>query len=61
MKEYLGDAVYIDDGNFGGVVLTTSNGVVDTNTIHLDDSVLKNLFGWIERKKEVKNGTGSKV
>lgn len=43
MKEYLGDSVYaaIDTD---GVVLTTENGIVATNTIYLENDVLDNLI-----------------
>lgn len=37
-KTYLGDAIYAEyDGHF--VTLTTSDGMFDTNTIHLDPEV----------------------
>lgn len=43
-KRYLGDAVYFDVAH-GSVVLTTSNGIRDTNTIVLEPGVVESLLG----------------
>ena len=42
MKEYLGDAVYADYDGYS-VILTTSNGIEDTNSIYLEPIVIKHL------------------
>lgn len=42
MKEYIGDGVYVEFDSFY-IVLTTSNGIEDTNTIYLEPPVLKNF------------------
>lgn len=49
-KRYLGDGVYAD---FDGldVVLTTENGLEETNRIVLEDSVLEAFSNWIEYVK----------
>ena len=53
MKNYLGDGVYVQEGSFQGeVVLTTSNGIQDTNTIVLEPAVLRNLQEWLKRDLE---------
>lgn len=48
MKAYLGDAVYADfDDDFDDrcrVILTTNDGISDTNTIYLEPEVLDALF-----------------
>jgi|WetSurSiteA1Bulk_404760.scaffolds.fasta_scaffold755353_2 hypothetical protein len=46
-KVYLGDSVYaLFDGYH--IVLTTNNGLEDTNTIYLDPSVQVDLVKFIE-------------
>jgi len=43
-KEYLGDVAYVEDGCMvGEIILTTSNGIEVTNTIHLGPSELESL------------------
>ena len=42
-KQYLGDAVYVDDDGFG-VVLTTEDGVRVTNRIVLEPAVVDALL-----------------
>jgi len=51
-KEYLGDAVYVDMDQFGSMVLTTSDGMQDTNTIVLESEVIRALLRWIEANKK---------
>lgn len=52
-KAYIGDGVYVEEGSFKGeVVLTTSNGMQDTNTIVLEPSVVKALSKWLEQSEE---------
>ena len=48
-KTYLGDAVYVERSDAGDIVLTTSDGILDTNTIFLDQHVLKALLEWLKR------------
>lgn len=42
-KQYLGDGVYLEPNHFGGVDLTTENGVDVTNLIVLEPEVAKKL------------------
>lgn len=49
-KQYLGDAVYIEsDQAEHGFLLTTSDGVEDTNTIYLEPEVALALVGYVNR------------
>lgn len=48
-KEYLGDGVYVAPDAYGGVVLTTENGLCATNTIVLEAEVLGALLRWCQR------------
>lgn len=48
-KQYLGDGVYVEPDNCGGIVLTTSNGVRSTNTIYLDDMTMSYLIQYYDR------------
>ena len=55
-KEYIGDGVYIQIGNFNsGVKLTTENGVCTKNTIWLDFDMIEVINRYIERIKEDKD------
>lgn len=51
MKQYLGDGVYIRTAaNIGGgcaFVLTTSDGIRDTNTIYLEGEVVRELLVYL--------------
>lgn len=46
-KTYLGDGVYGELDDFGNVILTTSNGIQITNTIHLEPEVLRAMMAWL--------------
>jgi hypothetical protein len=48
-KEYLGDSVYIDLDDCGGIVLTTENGIGPTNTIIMEPEVVRQLIRWAKR------------
>ncbi len=49
-KVYLGDGVYADtDGN--GIILTTENGVGETNRIYLEPEVLHSFADYLETIK----------
>lgn len=48
-KQYLGDGVYVREEG-GDVVLTTENGISETNTIILEPSVLQSLDEWLRRR-----------
>ena len=50
-KVYLGDGVYVDVDGYGGLVLTTEDGRVATNTIFLEAAVYHSLLNWVERMK----------
>lgn len=52
-KEYLGDSVYICPGD-GHIILTIENGFGPSNTIYLDDHVIKALLNYLERYNEEK-------
>lgn len=47
MKQYLGDSVYIEIDDFGDVILTTENGLRETNRIVLEPEVLQNLLKYL--------------
>lgn len=47
-KVYLGDAVYVEHDGFH-LVLTTNNGLRDTNTIALDPEVYEALTRYVNR------------
>lgn len=59
-KRYLGDAVYV---HFDGyhVVLTTNNGIVDTNTILLDPSVIGSFGRYLEALRTELNSIGQRL
>lgn len=61
-KEYLGDAVYVDiGGGPGEIVLTTENGVEETNRIVLDDAVHRALTRWLQRLVAAAEAEGDDV
>lgn len=47
-KAYIGDAVYVEADNWGGVVLTTSDGLTDTNRIVLEPDVIDALEDYLK-------------
>jgi len=49
-KTYLGDSVYAECDEYGGIWLTTNNGWPDDprNKIYLEPEVLRSFFVWIE-------------
>lgn len=49
-KEYLGDGVYIQFDGYR-IVVTTSDGISDTNTIVFEPEVLNSFINFIERLK----------
>lgn len=52
-KKYLGDGVYVEIDRPGtGIILTTSNGIEDTNTIVLENEVLANLTEYVRRNRD---------
>jgi len=56
-KRYIGDAVYIE---FDGlhIVLTTSDGIRDTNRICLDNTVMISFEQWVKEFKQEMIGEG---
>jgi hypothetical protein len=50
-KSYLGDGAYVDL-EYDEIVLTTSNGVRDTNRIVLGPGEVANLIRWIDRMRQ---------
>ncbi len=48
MKQYIGDAVYVDWDGFM-LVLTTENGIEVTNMIYLEPSVWAQLLAYVQR------------
>lgn len=51
-KEYLGDAVYVKVDPYGGIILTTEDGIKATNTIYLEGCVIKALEIFIQRMRK---------
>ena len=45
---YLGDAVYVYLGEYADVILYTSDGIAQTNTIVLEPSIVEALQNWIK-------------
>lgn len=50
-KTYLGDAVYAEADDFGGVILTTEDGLRATNTIELEPQVIRALQEYLAAMK----------
>ncbi len=48
-KIYIGDGCYAELDEFGAIILTTSNGVRDTNRIVLDPEVYTVLVRYVNR------------
>ena len=57
-KQYLGDAVYADWDGYH-VILTTSDGVYESNRILLEDTVMEQLTNYYERLKAKNNDSRS--
>jgi len=53
MKEYIGDSVYVDRDDYGGIVLTTENGspLDPSNIIVLEPEVYDALVRYVKRTK----------
>ena len=51
-KEYLGDGVY-GDIEHGQIVITTSDGIAETNRIYLEPEVYAALVRYVERRRAV--------
>jgi hypothetical protein len=51
VKTYLGDAVYAELDRYGDLVLTTEDGIQETNRIVLEPEVLLNLEQYLERER----------
>ncbi len=47
-KQYLGDGVYVDTRGYQ-LVLTTNDGLRDTNTIYLEPEVYKALARYVQQ------------
>jgi hypothetical protein len=54
-KTYLGDGVYAYLDELGQVVLITSNGIVVTNTVVLENEVIGNFLTYLNYIKKVCN------
>lgn len=48
-KTYLGDGVYVE-ADYHGLILTTSDGLCDTNTIVLEAEVYAALVRFVEQR-----------
>jgi hypothetical protein len=48
-KIYLGDGVYAEMDEFNSIILTTSNGIMDTNRIVLEPEVLDALNKYLQQ------------
>lgn len=53
MKAYLGDSVYIESDGIE-IRLFTNNGAGDTNSIFLDETVVRNLVLFLEKVVEIR-------
>ena len=53
-KVYLGDGAYADFDGYH-IVLTTSNGIENTNTICLEPAVVKAFLNYIKTMQEMQN------
>lgn len=54
-KAYLGDGVYLQQGVYQGeVVLTTENGLQETNRIVLEPEILQSLLDRLREMKVIK-------
>lgn len=52
-KEYIGDGVYIQPGNYKGcVILTCENGIETYERIHLEPDMVKNIMNYVEKMKK---------
>jgi hypothetical protein len=53
MKAYLGDSVYVETDSTvrGALILTTFNGITESNRIVLEPEVLENFLSLIELSK----------
>ncbi len=54
-KRYIGDAVYVDYDGYH-IVLTTSDGLRNTNTIYLEPGVWNQLSDWTKELKHEQQG-----
>lgn len=52
-KLYLGDGVYLEVSDAGTLVLTTSDGISDTNTIVLEPEILARFEIAVKKLREV--------
>lgn len=50
VKEYLGDNVYVEADNYGGIILTVENGLGPTEEISLEAEVIHALLGFLNIK-----------
>jgi hypothetical protein len=51
-KAYIGDGVYAEEWEMGGVRLTTEDGYRITNVIVLEPEVIAGLHLWLDRLRE---------
>ena len=47
MKQYLGDGVYVDFDSYGGLILTTEDGLRVTHRIVLEPEVYESLTAYV--------------
>lgn len=50
-KQYIGDGVYVDYDGYG-FILTTENGIEQTNIIILEPEVYESLVRYVDRIKQ---------
>lgn len=55
-KTYLGDGAYVEFDGWS-VIVTTSNGVSETNRIYLEPRCIENLLEFIEGIKNAENNS----
>lgn len=54
MKRYIGDGVYVDFDGYG-IVLTTENGLCETNRIVLEPEVYESMMDYVRALREKAN------
>lgn len=53
-KEYLGDSVYIQIDSVGRIVLTTEDGLSISNTIYIDQTIMRGILDYLEKLSKEK-------
>lgn len=51
-EDYIGDGAYVYISDFNEVVLYTSDGITETNTVVMEPSVLSSFERWLARARQ---------